>query len=288
MVKRWQLHDPEDCACLERSEDGAWVEFSDVHEEIARLNKRIVELENKDPGKPGVKTPVHYEQVRLGGDTETRAKHPSWVMIQISRVTGSKKLFGSQLDHNQFFQMRINQAEAQSSLGGVNYFGHGRGFVEVCFSGSQFVDLITSMNIGSGVPATMTWFNGQYVPQADERSPHPNNEAKKGFMRSVERTTKDLQKNIDEVNELIADNKPLNQAKKKQIRDSLSLISYGFSNNASFYLDRYNEATDQIVTQAKNEVETFITSSLVAKGIESLTNEARVVALPEFTDVSQD
>jgi phage tail tape-measure protein len=140
------------------------------------------------------------------------------------------------------------------------------------------------MNIGSGVPATMTWFNGQYVPQADERSPHSNNEAKKGFMRSVERTTKDLQKNIDEVNELIADNKPLNQAKKKQIRDSLSLISYGFSNNASFYLDRYNEATDQIVTQAKNEVETFITSSLVSKGIEALTKEARVIALPEFVE----
>jgi hypothetical protein len=225
-------------------------------------------------------TPVKYQTVRIGGDDEQRASHPSWVMVGISRQNGHRRLFGSQLQHHQHFTLSVQYAEAQESLGGVHYFGTHKNLIEVTFSGAQFVELITSMNIGSGVPGTLTWYNGEFVPQAEENSPHPTRVAKKGFTQCLLKNIENLQVQIDEINALIGDSRPLGQEKKKQIRDRLSYIKQHFVSNADFYLERYKEAAEEVTKQAKNEFETFVTSSLMSKGIEALRNEA-VVSLPK-------
>ena len=88
----------------------------------------------------------------LGGE---RRSHPSYGMMCFSRITGGDPhLFGTSIKHNDKISLVLRTAEYDRSLNQNWYYGKKELF-EVEMSYTQFVELITHMNMGSGVPVTI-------------------------------------------------------------------------------------------------------------------------------------
>lgn len=93
-------------------------------------------------------------------------EHPSFGLVQISRVTGKRPFFGaSAVTTPEYFAIRIRYAR-RDLQDGVEWFFPARGerdIVEVALTPAQFVELVTSMNMGAGVPCTIDYLDGKRV-----------------------------------------------------------------------------------------------------------------------------
>lgn len=93
----------------------------------------------------------------IHGDTY---HHPSFGMLSFSRAHGGhSNLFGSSIQHRDTIHMVLKEGTVSRDLNEDWYFG-GPEIVEVEMSQSQFAELITSMNMGSGVPCTIKFIKG--------------------------------------------------------------------------------------------------------------------------------
>ena len=104
-------------------------------------------------------------------DEEPKEKHPAYGMVGFYRVSGNPgRLFGSSLkNHESYIALRIGTGERIHSNGWDRYYGSLRGeHVEVMLSSAQFAELLTSMNVGNGVPCTIAYLGGKKVERAPE------------------------------------------------------------------------------------------------------------------------
>ena len=86
---------------------------------------------------------------------ETIKKHPSYGMLSFHRVHGAATpLFGSSVQHRDTIRLTLKEGEVKRSLNTDWYFG-GKQLFEVEMSLSQFAELITSLNMGDGIPVTI-------------------------------------------------------------------------------------------------------------------------------------
>jgi len=102
---------------------------------------------------------------------EVKETHPAFGLIGLSRVSCSPSavLFGSAVKHGHYVELTIKEAERHSSI--YRDFNFGRTeLIKVAFSGTQLGELLTSMNVGDGVPCTITRFNGESRPRIEEFS----------------------------------------------------------------------------------------------------------------------
>ena len=96
----------------------------------------------------------------IHGDTY---HHPSFGMLSFSRAHGGhSNLFGSSIQHRDTIHMVLKEGTVSRDLNEDWYLG-GPEIVEVEMSQSQFAELITSMNMGSGVPCTIKFIKGKDV-----------------------------------------------------------------------------------------------------------------------------
>src|SRR5208337_4240325 len=92
---------------------------------------------------------------------------PSYAMVSFSRISAGGEglsLFGSSIKHHSAITLSIKQARLSrdTDLSHDWYFAENRfPLIEVTLSPNQFAELLTSMNVGDGVPATLTLYNGQ-------------------------------------------------------------------------------------------------------------------------------
>ena len=88
----------------------------------------------------------------------TKTSHPSYGTLAFSRRTGGRgtPLFGSSIEHRDTIAMTLYHADITRGLHYDSIYGDKK-IVEVEMSYSQFAEVITSMNMGSGVPVTVRW-----------------------------------------------------------------------------------------------------------------------------------
>ena len=103
-----------------------------------------------------------------------KKQHPSYGMIRLSRSSiggGGTALFGSSIMHNDVIRLSISKGIMEREGSEDRFFARESmkdQIVEVEMSYTQFAEAITSLNIGGGVPVTITRLNGDYV----ERCPY--------------------------------------------------------------------------------------------------------------------
>ena len=100
-----------------------------------------------------------------------KKQHPSYGMIQLSRSsiggTGTA-LFGSSIMHNDVIRLTISNGFMEREDSQDRYYvktSRKNCIVEVDMSYTQFAEAITSLNMGDGVPVTITNIGGQPVPR---------------------------------------------------------------------------------------------------------------------------
>ena len=129
-----------------------------------------------------------------------KKQHPSYGMIRFARssIGGSgTALFGSSIMHNNVIRLSISKGMMERE-GNEDWFLAGTDMiVEVEMSYTQFAEAITSLNIGEGIPVTITKVNGTFV------EPCPYSDRQKVMRREVDEATRDLVRQLEKRSEEI-------------------------------------------------------------------------------------
>lgn len=114
-------------------------------------------------------------------ETTCEYSHPSYGLVSFSRCNCTpKNLFGSNIKHTSYITLRIGGSIAtqDKDLHQDKIKSNYERYIEVALTSSQFAELLTSMNIGEGVPCTISFmknvglieYSQPYNENLDERS----------------------------------------------------------------------------------------------------------------------
>jgi len=219
---------------------------------------------------------------------EEREEHPSYGMIGFSRVTGNPgRLFGSPLrSHESFVTLRISHGQRIHELGYDRFYGPMRGeIIEVILSAGQFSELLTTMNIGSGVPCTIRYIDGKEIPKPPEETELEVEKVRKGFKKDLKDIVAQIKKDRAALEELLG-KKTLSKADKDTIAWMVAKVEQHVEANMPFMLSQFEEASEKVVKHAKAEIDSFITTNVIAEGLRTIKErvEAQVPQLPPKED----
>lgn len=205
---------------------------------------------------------------------------PAYVTAKFSRMTGNATLFGSSVKHHQMIALEISHADMNRSLS-RDWIHGGKPIIEVWFSPNQFAELITTMNMGSGIPGTMRYHSGEMfdLPEIPSKAEQFKEEAKE----SLTGLLSEIKEEIDKVEILIDEKKPLGQGAKKDLASILRRIEGFVTNNLGFIMSQFAEQMEKTVVEAKAEVEAFVDHAITQTGLEALKDSQ-----PKLLDYDKD
>lgn len=227
--------------------------------------------------------PTITERPRTGGGVERVVKHPSFATCRVSRVNGRATLFDSNIDHDGYITMTFSEAEKHESSYSEHVYGHGRQIFEVAMTENQFVAIMTRMNVGSGVPVTL---------QHRQTGPLEVVPAIGTFEDSAERLRR-MADEIDEsvrlqMKERLATLKAmlvgLPKRKGEEIEKLIDLIVSQSMSNMDFGRTQITEHAEKKVTEAKVEIQSFVTGLCTQLGVDSLRQLTQIAASVRVDD----
>jgi ElaB/YqjD/DUF883 family membrane-anchored ribosome-binding protein len=214
---------------------------------------------------------------------DNRKTHPSFALVKFARQHGgARKLFGSQIRPSTTIVLEIRPGAVRHDLGQDWYSGEAMPIIEVELSPAQFAELLTTMNVGQGVPGTIRYFQGKRVEDVPEDHAAETQNIRKAFEEKLENLIEDLQNEAARVESLLKKKSVLSKADKETINWSIGKVIQEVQANMPFMLKSFNESAQQIVTQVKAEVDAFATHAITQVGLETLMQRRK-----ELEDDSQ-
>jgi hypothetical protein len=207
-----------------------------------------------------------------GPEGEIAYSDPRMVAVGLSRRTyGSIEgisLFGSSVKNQSVISLRISQAELTRSLSSDCIHGDIKPIIEVLLTPLQLSELITGMNIGTGVPATLIQHNGERfdIPEFPSYADQFGDEIKEG-LESVVSRMREAEKDITD---LIDDPKPIGKTGRKNLRDMIVSYRNYIEGCIPFVISIFANQTNRAVEEAKAEVESFVQETIIKTGITEL------------------
>lgn len=225
---------------------------------------------------------------------EVSETHPSYGMVRFSRRQGNPgRLFGSPVeDHQAYVTLVVARGESiTSDHGYTRYYGGLRGdLIEVDMSAAQFAELLTSMNVGSGVPCTVRYHGGTKI----ENPPNVKVEIERvrdAFKERIEAINDQARKDAKEAAELLDKKAALTVAERKLLKEKLDRTFREVDSNTPYMLKLFEEAAEKVVTHAKAEIDAFVAHNVISEGIRAiasrLNEEPSTPILPEGSGTSE-
>lgn len=195
---------------------------------------------------------------------DERFEHPSFGLISLSRVSGRGRLFGSSVEHMHYLELKISRARMQRSLHQDHYYSL-EPLIEIALSPSQLSDMLTGMNVGEGTPCTLTRImdGEQYVgvePPPDGSSSTTKTYVDE-FRERIQQLTQDAKAIAIEA-ALIAEKDHPSKTERRALSERIRLMIQEIDHNMPFVLEQYVERVEQVTSEARAEIESFM--SLVA------------------------
>lgn len=199
-----------------------------------------------------------------------KEEHESFGMIEISRNTNNRgqALFGSSIKHENIITIKIKKGVVERSINNDWYFDKGIPFIEIDMSPTQFAELITTLNHGSGTPCTIKYINGQKMPECPEVNKRQQFEQE--FANDMYALKKDITKLTEETKQLLNSKKPLTIKEKQLILSQIESLEREIQHNIPYVQAQFNEQMDKTVLEAKGEMEAFVTNTVQKLGLNSL------------------
>lgn len=210
------------------------------------------------------------------GDVEE--SHPAFGMVSLSRVSCNPpaNLFGSSVRHGHYITLTIKEAKRQTSPYKDWYFGRGE-LITVAISGTQLGEMLSSMNVGDGVPCTIERFNGEGRPRIEEFTT-VQDEAQQQMKEQLNTLFERSKELVAKAQELVKGGAP-KKSDREGLLDILTQLSHGISCNLDYAGKCFDEKMERTVMQAKGEVETFINSKIHAAGLRALGADKKIVEI---------
>jgi hypothetical protein len=138
-------------------------------------------------------------------------------------------------------------------------------------SAGQFSELITNMNHGMGIPCTLEFSNGKRVDQL------PMQESRKEFVhRKFDDRMEEFAKTIREKRDLakeIVKKKTLTKSDIHELSVYLDFLTQEISSNIPFFAKCFQETVDEVIFEAKLEVENAIQHKINVLGLSELNRQ---------------
>lgn len=178
--------------------------------------------------------------------------HPAFgVAVVARRNGGGRSLFQSDLLHNETVSLSVREATRKRDLN-HDWVHPGRELVEIEMSLAQWGSLVSSMGLGSGVPVTIR--STEHDPCVPE-IPHQPRTAEN--LREVREVTDRMYARVKEataaLHEAIHAKKGM-RATKEALRALENAVAH-VGSNAQFAVDSLVEAGEQVVAQARADIE---------------------------------
>jgi hypothetical protein len=210
---------------------------------------------------------------------EVEETHPAFVQVTLHRTSGSFKLYGSALTKNDgAIRLDVVSSTSVHTLGRDWRHGGGRQLISVYLSPAQFAELITSMNVGGGVPGTLSVFDGKYVPEIPFEHETEATRVVDSFKADVAKNVKEMNKLVADVDALLAQPKTT-KAEREELRSKLGILNHLYQSNAPFMVESFQEAAEKVVTSAKAEVEAFTSHAIQSAGLQAIAEGRMPVML---------
>jgi hypothetical protein len=203
----------------------------------------------------------------------TTYRDPAMVTVQFDRISigglNGHVLFGSSVACDQLISLKISQAEVARNLSEDWVHGDIGPIIEVWLTPSQFAELITSMNYGSGAPGTLRWLRGEgnfelpELPSKSEQFKEEIDEDIKNFRHNIIRASK-------KAKEMLDDPKPPTKAVRQELKSMIDSIEAFANSQLPFVMDQFNRQMARTVSECKAEVDAFVTHVVQKTGLDTL------------------
>lgn len=202
-------------------------------------------------------------------------KHPAFGQIIFNRTNGSANFYGSELEQHNYITMEIHSSEIQRELTQDRYYAYGIPLIKIRLSSGQFAEMITNMNCGSGVPCTIERLDGKKVEEL------PKQESRKEFVhRKFEDRMKmfadKIREQQNQAKELVK-KKTLSKDDMHQLQMHLNWLTQEVEGNIPFFAKCFQETMDEVVFEAKTEIENAIMHKVTTMGLNALHEENKLL-----------
>jgi len=201
-------------------------------------------------------------------ETET---HECFGNVRVSRVSSNgARLFGSRQDlHRSTFRFQVSECSRISSSSGDRY-SPGKRIVEFEVSAAQFVEIMTSMNQGEGVPCTLRFRESTgSVARMPEKVHTEEAKIHRDFARQVEEIEYTLQPMRDKIGAILT-KKSISKKDREEIHRQIHFMVRIFTDTAPFMLKCFAESADKKLSACKAELDAAMSTFLMAAGLEHL------------------
>lgn len=185
----------------------------------------------------------------IGGERET---HPAYASIQASRVSGAANLAGSDFNHQHYIVVRISEASSWRSHSNDRWFA-GDQYIEVAMSEAQWATFISTLNHGSGTPATLTYLRGVQVPGIE-----PLNDKTERFKAEVSKYLGEALKGLNELHGMVS---------TKKLKELVRSVHMKLISAIPFVEDQFREETERSIERARVEIEATVSRMAAAAGL---------------------
>ena len=196
-------------------------------------------------------------------------KHPSYGMIGFKRCSysGGKSLFGSSIQNKQIITLTIHRAEHNRNLN-HDYFSANQELISVEMSQNQFAELITSFNIGDGVPCTINHINYEKYPEPPFQSKADifQNE----FKIKMQNFAIDMQKMVEKTTDILTNKPNIGKADRELIINEISSLFTEIRSNIPFVSQQFLQSMENTITEAKSSFDAFVENKIRSAGMEAL------------------
>lgn len=189
-------------------------------------------------------------------DDFTEKNHESYGMAGFYRLTSSHghPLFGSSIKHRDTICLRIGTANVKRGLS-TDWYHKEKDIIEIEMSQSQFADLITSFNMGEGVPVTIKYLNGKRMDDCPYES--KEDQHLQEYKEHIN-TTKSLAASlIYDVKEIFSKKDRFTKKEKEEFLSLLTRLYNEVKPNEEYMLSSFQEQMDRTKSEAKTEIEAF-------------------------------
>ena len=207
-------------------------------------------------------------------------EHPSFGTVQIARTSchPSRSLFDSQTRHSNVIALKVLHASRYH-----NEDTHGSGIlsensiVEVYMSEAQYAHMVSSANLGSGTPCTISQLGKKIVEECpvDTTASEYAKESVKDCNKVLERM-EEAQEFIDT---LVDKKSPLNKKEKKQLSDVFGNIRQQIKANIPFLVRSLQKTMDGVVEKAKMDIEVYCMNAMNESGIKRIEKDDPVTLI---------
>lgn len=169
--------------------------------------------------------------------------------------SGGTALYGSPVLHNEMINIEIKESSVRHDLGRDWYCG-GNVIAEVQLSPAQWADFLTRMNMGDGVPCTVSWKNGHGVDTRKIPDPDPIK-----FGDSADKELLDISKRWKEVEAIVDGLLVKGKAGKKDLEELKRRCSWYRTSGQStfqFLTETLIERAEKVMNAVKHEIAAIV------------------------------